>query len=69
MKRSYKIICIAGSSVLVRPITESRASTVSVYLPGGSSEIWYDIDNYRGYAGNGYINLHVSLDKVSAPWL
>ncbi|KAF5297351.1 hypothetical protein FQR65_LT01281 [Abscondita terminalis] len=38
---------LIGSNVMARPITESRASTASVYFPGGPNEVWYDIEDFK----------------------
>lgn len=59
-------VTLAGNSILARPVTEAGASTVDVYLPGGSSEYWYDIEDFRLYQGTGNVNLPVTLDKVSS---
>lgn len=53
-----------GNSILARPVTEAGVSTVSVYLPGGSSVRWYDIQDHRLYFGGGFVNIPVSMDKV-----
>lgn len=55
---------LVGHSVLVRPVVESAATSASVYLPGGSNEIWYDIDDFKAYYGNGHITVPVNMDKV-----
>ncbi|KAI4469771.1 alpha-glucosidase [Holotrichia oblita] len=55
---------LIGSSILVRPVVESRASTVNVYFPGGASQIWYDSEDWREYPGNGVVNIPVTMDKV-----
>ncbi|KAK4873414.1 hypothetical protein RN001_015443 [Aquatica leii] len=49
---------------MVRPVTESRASSVSVYFPGGPNEIWYDVEDFKPFRGTGSINIPVSMDKV-----
>lgn len=57
---------ITGNSILARPVTEAGVSTVNVYFPGGASEYWYDIEDYRLYTGTGSVNIPVTLDKVGA---
>ncbi|KAK4873323.1 hypothetical protein RN001_015352 [Aquatica leii] len=52
---------LVGSSIMVRPVTESRASSVSVYFPGGPNEIWYDVEDFKPFCG---INIPFSMDKV-----
>ncbi|XP_022900640.2 neutral alpha-glucosidase AB [Onthophagus taurus] len=55
---------LIGNSVMARPVTESQATNVNIYFPGGPTEIWYDIEDYRAFTGQGNVNLPVSLDKV-----
>ncbi|KAF2884462.1 hypothetical protein ILUMI_21710 [Ignelater luminosus] len=56
---------LLGDGILVAPVLESGVATVSVYLPGGDSELWYSIDdNYKVLRGTGYQLLHVNLDSV-----
>lgn len=57
---------LVGNSVLAKPISEAGATTANVYFPGGSNELWYDIEDFRVFKGNGEVNLPVTLDKVSA---
>lgn len=45
-------------------ISEPGVSTANVYLPGGPTEYWYDIEDYKLYQGTGNYNLPASLDKV-----
>ncbi|XP_056632881.1 neutral alpha-glucosidase AB [Diorhabda sublineata] len=54
---------LVGDSVLAKAITEAGVSNVNVYLPGGDSELWYDIEDYKLYRGTGNHNIPVSLDK------
>ncbi|KAK9685060.1 Glycosyl hydrolases family 31 [Popillia japonica] len=55
---------LVGSDVLVQPVSEEGAETVSIYLPGGEDELWYDIDNNEVHSGTGYITVDVTLDSV-----
>ncbi|XP_072378517.1 neutral alpha-glucosidase AB-like [Diabrotica undecimpunctata] len=57
---------LVGDSVLAAMIAEPGASSVSVYLPGGANEYWYDIEDFRLYQGTGNYNIPVSLDKSLA---
>ncbi|KRT80428.1 glycoside hydrolase [Oryctes borbonicus] len=57
---------LVGSSILVRPVVESRASTVNVYFPGGAQQIWYDIEDWRPYIGSRSVSVPVTMDKVPA---
>lgn len=62
--KSKLLFFFTGDHVLAHPVTEPGASTVAVYFPGGSSEYWYDIEDYRVYPGTGSVNIPVTLDKV-----
>lgn len=55
---------MVGSSLLASPVFEAGASSVNVYLPGGASQYWYDIEDFKQYKGTGNVNIPVSLDKV-----
>ncbi|KAF2884465.1 hypothetical protein ILUMI_21713 [Ignelater luminosus] len=56
---------LLGADILAAPILKRGALMVSVYLPGGESEIWYNIDdNYKALRGIGYQLLYVNLDSV-----
>ncbi|RZB84916.1 neutral alpha-glucosidase AB, partial [Asbolus verrucosus] len=57
---------LVGSSILARPVTEAGVSSVNIYLPGGASELWYDIEDFKQYQGSGVINLPVTLDRNPA---
>lgn len=54
---------LVGSSVLAKVVAEPGASTTSVYLPGGNTEFWYDIEDFKKYPGTGNFNIPVYLDK------
>lgn len=54
---------LVGNSVLAAVVAEPGASTVSVYLPGGNTQYWYDIEDFKRYSGTGNYNIPVSLDK------
>lgn len=54
---------LVGNSVLAKPVAEARATTISVYLPGGSNQYWYDIEDFKKFPGTGNYNIPVSLDK------
>uniref|UniRef100_A0A6P7G3N1 Glucosidase II subunit alpha n=1 Tax=Diabrotica virgifera virgifera TaxID=50390 RepID=A0A6P7G3N1_DIAVI len=57
---------LVGDSVLAVMIAEPGASSVSVYLPGGANEYWYDIEDFNLYQGTGNYNIPVTLDKSLA---
>jgi len=56
---------LVGSNILVAPVLEQGVSSISVYLPGGESEIWYNTDNnYEMMKGSGYQTLNVNLSSI-----
>lgn len=57
---------LVGQNILVRAVTEPGVSSVDVYLPGGSTSFWYDIDTPLMYTGSGWTNVAVTLDRVSS---
>lgn len=54
---------LVGDNILVRPVTEEGAGQISVYLPGGNNQFWYDVENTLLYRGNGNVNLDVDLSS------
>lgn len=54
---------LAGDNVLARPVTEDNVGTVSVYFPGGSDQLWYDVENTLMYTGTGYRDIDVDLSS------
>ncbi|CAH1118336.1 unnamed protein product [Phaedon cochleariae] len=59
-------VVLVGDAVLARAVADARATTVSVYLPGGQDEYWYDMEDFKQYHGTGNHNIPVSLDKIVA---
>ncbi|GJQ88222.1 hypothetical protein Trydic_g13214 [Trypoxylus dichotomus] len=55
---------LVGKGVLVHPVATEGATEVNVYLPGGSDQLWYDIENDERYYGIGYVTIPVTLDSV-----
>ncbi|XP_044733910.1 neutral alpha-glucosidase AB [Chrysoperla carnea] len=55
---------MVGSSLLCSPVTSAGASSVDVYFPGGSDELWYDIDTYKQYKGEGTVTVPVDMAKI-----
>lgn len=49
---------------MAHPVVEAGATSVSIYLPGGTSEYWYDVETYKMYAGAGNVHFSVNMDKV-----
>ncbi|XP_053141818.1 neutral alpha-glucosidase C isoform X2 [Hemicordylus capensis] len=54
-----------GNALLVCPVTEPKATTVSVFLPG-PCEIWYDFRNFRCLASQGVLKIPVTLNNIPA---
>ncbi|KAM6181104.1 neutral alpha-glucosidase C [Erethizon dorsatum] len=52
-----------GSALLVHPVTEPKATTVDVFLPG-SSEIWYDSKTFACRRGGCTMKMPVTLDTI-----
>ncbi|KAF2886406.1 hypothetical protein ILUMI_19767, partial [Ignelater luminosus] len=56
---------LVGASILAAPIMKPNVIMTSIYLPGGESEIWYNIDdNYKALRGTGHKPLYVNMDSV-----
>uniref|UniRef100_A0ABI7YTB6 Glycoside hydrolase family 31 N-terminal domain-containing protein n=1 Tax=Felis catus TaxID=9685 RepID=A0ABI7YTB6_FELCA len=52
-----------GSALLVHPVTEPKATTVSVFLPG-SNEVWYDSKTDAHWEGACTVKIPVTLDTI-----
>nr|WBW70124.1 venom protein [Lampona murina] len=52
-----------GSSLLVKPVLETGATSMNVYFPG-ADEIWYDVDTYQKYEGGQNTAIPVNLQKI-----
>ncbi|XP_045627336.1 neutral alpha-glucosidase C isoform X1 [Ursus americanus] len=52
-----------GSALLVHPVTEPKASTVDVFLPG-SNEVWYDSKTFALWEGARTVKIPVALDTI-----
>ncbi|XP_054826887.1 neutral alpha-glucosidase C isoform X2 [Eublepharis macularius] len=52
-----------GNALLVYPVTEPKATTVSVFLPG-SQEIWYDFRRFIQLEGQGTLKIPVTLNSI-----
>ncbi|KAF2894419.1 hypothetical protein ILUMI_11754 [Ignelater luminosus] len=56
---------LVGANILVAPVMKPGVIMTSVYLPGGESEIWYNInDNYKAFRGTGLKVLNINMDSV-----
>lgn len=54
---------LVGDNILARPVAEDNVGSVEIYFPGGSSELWYDVENTLLYTGSGSFTKEVSLDS------
>ncbi|XP_013773829.1 neutral alpha-glucosidase AB-like isoform X2 [Limulus polyphemus] len=52
-----------GSSLLVHPVMESKATNVEVYFPG-ENQVWYDVDNYQKFNGLESSTIPVTMSKI-----
>ncbi|XP_031334327.1 neutral alpha-glucosidase C-like [Photinus pyralis] len=56
---------LIGQNILAAPVMDKGVLHHKVYLPGGSGEVWYNIDdNYRPYNGTGYHLIPVNLNSM-----
>lgn len=55
---------LVGSDLLVKPVTEQGAVSTQVYLPGGSSAVWYDVDTYAKLNGGQTISVDTPIEKI-----
>ncbi|XP_060520046.1 neutral alpha-glucosidase AB [Cylas formicarius] len=56
---------LVGDSVLVGLVADAGLTTVQVYLPGGDSARWYDLQDFKLYRG-GTHKISVDMDKYLA---
>ena len=57
------VVCSPGDALLVHPVTDEGAKSVTVYFPG-QGQLWYDIDTFEPFSGAQSIDVPVNLDKV-----
>lgn len=56
---------LVGPNVLVAPVLEPGISSKQIYLPGGKSQIWYNIDdNNKAIEGSGFHTINVNLNSI-----
>ncbi|UYV82958.1 GANC [Cordylochernes scorpioides] len=55
---------LVGNVLLVHPVTDIGVSSVSVYFPGGQSQVWYDIDTHQSHEGGHTETIPVDLSKT-----
>lgn len=54
---------LVGDNILVCPITEDNTERWQCYLPGGTKEVWYDVENTLLYFGLGNFEFRVDLSS------
>ncbi|CAG0886935.1 unnamed protein product [Darwinula stevensoni] len=54
---------LLGDALLVHPVTDEGAKSVTVYFPG-QGQLWYDTDTFELFSGAQSIDVPVNLDKV-----
>ncbi|XP_023801239.1 neutral alpha-glucosidase C-like [Cyanistes caeruleus] len=52
-----------GNALLVHPVTEKEAKTVTVLFPG-PEEIWYDFRKFKRMEDAGTVKIPVTLENV-----
>ncbi|XP_038066335.1 neutral alpha-glucosidase AB-like isoform X2 [Patiria miniata] len=52
-----------GDSLLVKPVTDKGATSVSVYFPG-QDMVWYDVNTVQKYTGASTQSVYVNLEKI-----
>ncbi|XP_077537623.1 neutral alpha-glucosidase AB-like isoform X3 [Haemaphysalis longicornis] len=54
---------LVGNCLLVHPVVEAGATSVSVYFPG-ENEIWYDVETWDKFEGLSTVSIPVTLSKI-----
>ena len=55
---------LAGADLLVKPVTAAGTASESVYLPGGTSQQWYDVSTTLPTNGGQRVTVPTPLDKI-----
>jgi alpha 1,3-glucosidase len=55
---------LAGEDLLVKPVTAPGTTSVSVYLPGGVSQQWYDVTTTQTTNGGQRVTVPTPLEKI-----
>jgi len=55
---------LCGEDLLVFPVTAKGLSTAAVYLPGGTSQPWYDVDDHSVSMGGQTVVTPLTLGKL-----
>lgn len=53
----------SGNALLVRPVMDAGATSVSLYLPG-KQVMWYEWDTNKARPGPGAVYVDTPMDKV-----
>lgn len=56
---------LIGSALLVKPVVDQGIATMDIYFPG-KGEVWYDILDFKTYAGGQTVKVDTPLDKIHA---
>ncbi len=54
---------LVGFDLLVKPVVKPGVTSMPVYLPGGTSERWYDVHTHQEYSG-GNINAAAPIERI-----
>lgn len=54
---------LVGDDIIVSPVLNENAGGITFYLPGGQSQIWYDVENTLLYRGIGYFTREVDISS------
>lgn len=55
---------LIGSDILVHPVTSKDVTTVDIFLPGGSQQIWYSYPDLKPYTASRTITVETPLDYI-----
>ena len=55
---------IAGTDLLVKPVTAPGTTSLSVYLPGGPAQLWYDVLTAQPTKGGGNVVVETPLHRI-----
>jgi alpha 1,3-glucosidase len=55
---------LVGRDLLVRPVLTQGATEVTVYLPGTSSQRWYEFDGWESYTGSASFSKAVTINDI-----
>jgi len=55
---------MVGPALLVQPVGEAGVMSVNVLLPGGATQVWYDYETQRRYAGGQTVRVDAPLGRT-----